>query len=326
MTANVTDLQLIYAFVHIEKCGGQSFGRMLRRSFGMRHHDLISRRRDTDVADAADLSHLLRLFPNCRSIMGHNIRPYCDFGGLGSRIVFYTLLRDPVDRYISDYCMHVRGGFQGNFAQWSVFAFQHDLMVKAFSRTADIEEAKATFADTVSLYDTLDHFDRFVGRAHDLLPDKTLCADYRIVNDAPQASLPADARTPSDRARLRAIAAELNRKDVDFFKWAKARLEKSLIAAPSILGQRVEREQGLGRRINLSMNLLARNFIYKPSCGLRPGQVDSISKYRKPWTPIRPLRDACEPLRIVPGGTHPCGPVQLSDQQQHQQRQIVEPA
>lgn len=285
-----SDPDQLFAFVHIEKCGGQTFGRMLRRSYGRQHQDLISLRRSSDHADEADLAHLFRIFPQCVSIMGHNVRPYCDFGRFRPRMVFYTLLRDPVDRYVSDYAMHVRGGFRGTFAQWSSFAIQHNLIVQAFSPRGDLEEAKDVFAETISFHDTLDNFDRFVGRARAHLPGGGPNREYVVVNDAPEGQRPPEFRQPHGMALVREQSAELNRLDLDFYSWVCARPPLNWDAAPSDYGRRVDRERGLGQAINFHANLLMRNLVYKPSCGLCPGEVDSIAKYREPW-PVEPPTD-----------------------------------
>lgn len=215
--------------------------------------------------------------------MGHNVRPYCDFGALSDRLRFYTLLRDPVDRYVSDYFMHVRGGFRGCFTDWSAFDMQHNLLVRSLSARGDVEEAKDVLLGKLVLYDTLDNFDRFVGRVGALPEAARLCRDYRLVNDAPSSHAPPDATEPAQLEQLRSRAADLNRLDTVFYERAVTRLSRTEAANGAATAMKTTREAGTRPRLNLAMNLLARNFLYKPSCGLWPGEVDSIAKYREPW-------------------------------------------
>ena len=105
----------IIAFSHIPKTAGMTVQLLLRRHFGLRHLDLPK----GFIYTEALLSRDLRLNPLIRSLAGHSLRPFVDFGALEDRLVWYTFLCDPVKRFVSHYQHAVeKGGVQTPFDEW----------------------------------------------------------------------------------------------------------------------------------------------------------------------------------------------------------------
>lgn len=152
----------IGCFCHIPKTGGTTVDVLLRRHFGLRHLDVPPRQ--GYVCDAADLRTALRLRPNLASISGpHGFRPYVDYGEMADRLVWYTILRDPIPRCISNYQHQVeRMGVKLPFEQWLRRPANRNWQVRMLSGGQDLEAAKRTLASKIRCLGFLERFDEFM--------------------------------------------------------------------------------------------------------------------------------------------------------------------
>ncbi len=99
----------ILAFVHIEKAAGTSLIHFLRRSFLLRYADVRPLRPDSQRRfTARDLTAYLRLNPWLRVIGGHSITPASDLEQYGRPLQYFTVMREPAARYLSQYQYWVR--------------------------------------------------------------------------------------------------------------------------------------------------------------------------------------------------------------------------
>ncbi|MDP9178578.1 MAG: sulfotransferase family protein [Gemmatimonadota bacterium] len=100
----------IGCFCHIPKTAGLTVELLLKRHFGMRHPGglAVTPRRGLGY-DAADMRAALSLRPNVASLSGHGLRPFVDYAEMDDRLVWYTILRDPIRRCISNYQHQVEG-------------------------------------------------------------------------------------------------------------------------------------------------------------------------------------------------------------------------
>jgi hypothetical protein len=96
----------MYAFIHIPKTAGTTMRTLLRRSFGARHLDIrppMYKRMSKEWLSAEDLKKARRVYPFLEGICGHRVTP---FNGLEKRhpeIRYFTILRDPLRRFVSDF-------------------------------------------------------------------------------------------------------------------------------------------------------------------------------------------------------------------------------
>jgi hypothetical protein len=107
------------AFTHIPKTAGLTVNRILRRSFGGAHCDVIPLASDSDVFTAADLRRLRSIYPVLRSIAGHRVFMRAGLEEAELDIQYFVMIRDPIHRAASNFQYHVqRMGFQGGFERW----------------------------------------------------------------------------------------------------------------------------------------------------------------------------------------------------------------
>jgi len=92
------------AFIHIEKCGDSTLIHMLRSIFGIYHCDIITKEYVSQLVSKSDFDRVSKLCPSTLSFAGHSIRLYHNKDiKQDERTGFYTILREPVSRYISDF-------------------------------------------------------------------------------------------------------------------------------------------------------------------------------------------------------------------------------
>lgn len=104
-------------FIHAPKCGGTSVGRALRRAYMLSQGTVKPResamafdaaqRSDGqvagDVSDLREMMLLYLLYCDTRCISAHVAFSNAAFDRFSDRYIFVTLLRDPVERFISNY-------------------------------------------------------------------------------------------------------------------------------------------------------------------------------------------------------------------------------
>jgi len=269
----------LYLFAHIEKCGGTTLIEMLRRNFALRHVDIIPCQTDTNYVSSTDLRRALRLQPWAISFAGHSIRPFCDFGEINREIKMYTLLRDPVKRYHSDYLHDVtRRGYEGTIWEWMDFEDRHNFQTRAMSATGDLEEAKDVIA-RMAAFGIVESFDTFVRDMEALLHPVQFATYYRKMNPAMLTQGKREGEAPPrpmlSGAEQIAIA-ERNEKDIALYKWARDLISKreDTGGGASLQSSHVSTVD----RIRVQLNRAQRNLWYKPWMGYKPGQLHALPR------------------------------------------------
>lgn len=137
-------IQPVLAFCHLRKTGGVTFNQILRREFGVQHIDAITRYPDgRNVYRSEDLEQDRVVYPRIKSIAGHGLRPFLNYGEFGNRMRWITLLRNPSERYVSHYIHHVeKFGYDKSFRVWiDIHKHQND-QTKTIAGIDDVEQAK----------------------------------------------------------------------------------------------------------------------------------------------------------------------------------------
>lgn len=153
----------LLCFVHIERAGGTTLHHILRNNYltFLTLSPSLWTNDPSTVLTAADLSRLLRWLPITKGIGGHNTRTYLDYETVTHRpLRYFTLLRDPIDRYISHFLYQVHA----KRIAWSLDSFLSEprftnFMTTRIAGSPDISRAKQFLADHFSFVGLADQFD-----------------------------------------------------------------------------------------------------------------------------------------------------------------------
>ena len=92
------------------KVGGKTLSFYLKCHFGIGHL-MVAHARNAPAYTREELKEDLQLNPWLRSIGGHMLRPYVDFGSIRRPLLWYTIMRDPIERSICHYQQQYHTGF-----------------------------------------------------------------------------------------------------------------------------------------------------------------------------------------------------------------------
>jgi len=151
---------IIIAHSHIPKNAGTTVVDLLRRNYGIAHLDAIPRMNAGLLQyTSKELLKDLRHVPFIRSISGHCLYPWENYGEVQSRMVWFTFLRDPVQRFLSEYEFQVvRYGLSGNFWEWKRKYRRDNLQVVYLAGEPDLEAAKQVLETKISAFGLVERF------------------------------------------------------------------------------------------------------------------------------------------------------------------------
>ena len=145
----------IISFAHIPKTAGMTVQFLLRRHFGIRHLDLPR----GFVYTKRLLSRDLKLSPRVRSLAGHSLRPFVDFGTLEDRLAWYTFLREPVNRFLSHYQHAVeKNGVTAPLDRWMTDPTTGNWQVRMLSGGEDLGAAKQILDTKIQCVGLMERF------------------------------------------------------------------------------------------------------------------------------------------------------------------------
>src|SRR5690606_27037527 len=100
---------------------------LLRRNLMLKHCDIVPISKSSMNLERTDFEVAKRCYPKIISIAGHTVR-YPSMSTWGELpILYYTLVRDPVERYISEYFFDkYRRGYPGSIEDWMQFEDRHN--------------------------------------------------------------------------------------------------------------------------------------------------------------------------------------------------------
>ena len=169
----------LLAFSHIPKTAGTTLNMILKRHFGF-HHIAVEHRTKRPLYTQRDLSIDLKLHPRAESLAGHTLKPFVDFGRNDERLVWYTFLRDPIDRFVSHYQHQFTSGitkFHVPFVEWMQMYERQNWMVRMLAGEEDVEAAKQILTTRMHFVGFTDQFDeslillRYFLQVHDMEVD-----------------------------------------------------------------------------------------------------------------------------------------------------------
>lgn len=168
----------LLAFAHVQKAAGTTLTVLLRRHFGLSHLDVTPVRgwRYTKEHLSADL----RLMPvPLKSLAGHTLRPFLDYGPNEARLAWYTILRSPVDRYISHFQHHVeKMGRRITVEEFLREPIQRNWQVQFLAGNQDVAAAKQILAEKCRFVGLTERFDESLVMLRHFLDLPQFCIAY----------------------------------------------------------------------------------------------------------------------------------------------------
>jgi hypothetical protein len=267
------------ALVHIEKCGGTTLIDVLRRSFRLDHFDVIPRDHHAMLFTPNDLRDLRAFRPTVKSIAGHSVRVWADLETAAPGIQLITCLRDPVKRYVSDYCHFVdRLGSRCDFAQWLEREDRHNFQTRSIAGESDLRAAIDLLETRFAAIGVLERFDDLLLKLA-LLVRRSMRTEldcwYEIRNS--RGSRPGSASTSELISSFREKIIAVNAIDIQLYDYVRNVLVPRQDQEFGITNQDIPRSQRprewrvrwRDARRQLLYRLY-RNLVYKPHVGRLP--------------------------------------------------------
>lgn len=176
------------------------------------------------ICDEFDLRALFRLCPGLVSIGGHGMRPFIDYGEIGKRLVWYTMLRDPIKRSISMYQHRVeRLDANRTFTDWMQLPHNNNWHVRMLAGEQNLELAKETLATRFRCVGLLEHFNESMLLLRHSMNWEGLRVSYGKPRNPARQGATAQ-RIGDEFDRYRDMIQETNRLDLELYQWVQGEL------------------------------------------------------------------------------------------------------
>lgn len=174
------------ALIHIKKTAGKTLKHIMRCEYGSAHCDVKRWRPTDEYFSGADLVRLQRLFPHLKSIAGHSIRSTSDMQAMAPSLRYYTFLRDPIKRCISQYQYSVRQGrcASGSFEQWLQEPRYRNVLTQSLAGCQDSDAAIDQIEQHIAFVGLMERFDESLGLMQPILGLPRFTPLQRRVNAA----------------------------------------------------------------------------------------------------------------------------------------------
>jgi Sulfotransferase family len=193
----------MYAFVHIDKTGGTTLTSILRRSFGTRHCDIrlplakreLDGRNHRSCIEAADLRRVQQIYRNLCGISGHNVKAYSNLQSARRDIRFFTILRDPMARFRSQFLNRGKCHSADGFEVWANDEMTHNWQTKMIAGEPNAQKAIELLATQFEFVWFTERYDEGLVMLNQWMKEPGFRPEYRRVNQL------SDKRRPHDIAR-----------------------------------------------------------------------------------------------------------------------------
>lgn len=161
----------ILCFVHIEKAAGTTLKHIFRRMFFLRHltvrpyfkQENYKQTPYSAIFSAKDLQLVLHLNPLIKIISGHSVKPYADLEQTGKRLRYITILRDPINRYISHYEHSLRLTKKTwTFEEFMNIEEHNNFQTRKIAGVVNIDKAKNCLESKFDVVGIVEQFDSFL--------------------------------------------------------------------------------------------------------------------------------------------------------------------
>lgn len=174
----------ILAFVHLQKAAGTTLIHLLRLNFFLRYCDVRVLYKDSNkVFQAKDMRKVLAINPFTRCIAGHAVKPYGTLSEEFPNVQFITLLREPIQRYLSQYQYKVeKMGHDLTFEEFMEDKESFNKQTRQLTGSENLNLAKDYLANRFLLVGTVDEFDAFLILLKRKLEPYRFKAGYKVQN------------------------------------------------------------------------------------------------------------------------------------------------
>ena len=264
---------MVYAFIHIPKTAGSTMRHILRQNFGSRHCDIkapTSARSTRLVLTAQDVKHAKRVYPDVSGFCGHRVRCFSGMSDAMPELRYFTVMREPVTRFISHFHHYHRGRTDTCTAEkLKEFASNPDyrnIQTRWLCGTENVEDAIRVINDRIDIVGLTERFDESA-----LLIGRWLGLDDRALTFRPRNTSHGAASLPyHDNPELMSIIREANDADVQVYNYVlEDCFPRQLAAAGEGLDGRLralrQRNADMTHTVKESWASQARrNWVYKP--------------------------------------------------------------
>jgi hypothetical protein len=257
------------ASVHLHKTAGKTINWILRRSFGLRHCDVLPWDKRASVFTADDYRRVSRLYPKIESISSHFLRAYSDLDQICPTIQYFTFLREPLIRSASHYQFTVEHRKKKiSFDEWISHEHNRNYQTRVIAGGWDLERAVQILEDKFMFVGLVERFDESLVMLKGRYSSKSLNIFYRSKHVAKQNELKNELlANPATRKRLE----ENNELDTLLYRHVVEKLYPKYRAE---YGKALESDVGAFKKMNASatdintallLQFLKRRLVYRPA-------------------------------------------------------------
>jgi len=212
----------------------------------------------------------LGYMPWLKSLAGHGLRPYVDYGQFNERLRWITWFRDPVARLISGYQHGVeKNQLQIPFGDWLQEPGHKNLHVYFLTGdTDDLQGAKEILESKNFFVGLVEQFDHSLANLQNSFPHHNLDLSYqKRSNTAITARTAKDIYDNIDQ--YKDLILENTELDNELYQWVKRRHDEAVmgIERPKTSGQiskRLSNKPSIQKQLNALSTSVIRHLIYKP--------------------------------------------------------------
>ncbi|WP_299519964.1 sulfotransferase family 2 domain-containing protein [Winogradskyella sp.] len=178
-----------FCFVHIEKCAGTTLHHSIK--YNLPGYLILKpwyywSNEEGNFLNKSELKWLKIFYPILCGIGGHTTRTYARYEEVVNKdIKYFTFLRNPITRYLSQYNHHVNKKRRN----WSIEDFTNDrrfdnYMTQRLANGADLELAKFRLRENFSFVGLFEEFDESLVMLEQFVFGDNIALNYEHKNDS----------------------------------------------------------------------------------------------------------------------------------------------